>query len=424
MQKWYRTILFVMGTAAVVAALAACGGGTSTASKLCNGQISIASEFPTTGADGADGKPAQNAVELAVKQANVGGGYTLSFISYNDVSAALGKHDPDQGVKNVTNMVANKCILGFVGPFNSNVAKAEIPVSENAGLVMISPANTNPGLTVESEAAANGMDWPTLHPAGKPETYFRIPGNDIAQGTVDADLTVAAKPDGLGATKVYVVDDQETYGVGIANYYEKELKAKGGTELGRDGIPANGNAQIPGLAAKIAATHPDAVYFGGLTSTGGPQLKAQLVQAGYTGPMIGGDGIGGDPEFIKEAGAAAEGTYGSSGAPDPSTLTNGVATKFFADYTAAYPTEDYGTYRANSFDAANILIAAIKSIISGGKDLTRAAMITAVQATQYDGATGHISFDAHGDNAGGGIWAFYVVQGGKWVFLTQTGGGS
>ncbi|HEY7123709.1 MAG TPA: branched-chain amino acid ABC transporter substrate-binding protein [Ktedonobacterales bacterium] len=422
MQKWYRTILFVLGTAAVVAALAACGTGPSTATnKLCNGQIILSSDLPTSGTDGTEGKPAENAVKLAVTQgSDVGGGYTLSFVGYNDVSAAKGVHDPDQGAKNVTDMVGNKCILGFVGPFNSNVAKAEIPISENAGLAMISPANTNPGLTIESEAQANGIDWATLHPAGKKESYFRVPGNDVSQGTLNADLAVAAQPDGLGAKTVYVVDDQETYGVGIANYFEKEFKAKGGTELGRDGIPANGAAQIPGLASKIAAAHPDVVYYGGVTSGGGGTLKAQLVAAGYTGPMVGGDGIADDDGFLQQAGAdAANGTYGTVGAPDQSTFGSGPAAKFVADYKAAYPGQNLGAYSANSYDAANIIIKAIKDIISSGKDLNRDAVIDGVQNAQYDGVTGHLSFNAQGDNNNGGIWAIYVVQGGKWVFLKQ-----
>jgi branched-chain amino acid transport system substrate-binding protein len=419
MRKWYRLIIGALGIAAVFASLAGCGSTPAAAAKLCNGQISIASEFPTTGTDGAEGKPAQNAVQLAVNQAKLGDGYTLSLIAYNDVSATLGHNDPDQGAKNLRDAVGNKCILGVVGPFNSAVAKAEIPISENAGLVLISPANTNPGLTIQSAAAANGIDWPTLHPPGKKESYFRIPGNDINQGTVDADLTLS-----LGAKKVYVVDDQTTYGVGIANYFEQELKAKGGTELGRDGIPANGAAQIPNLAQKIAATKPDAVFFGGVTSGGGGTLKAQLVQAGYTGPYVGGDGIVLDTAYLQQAGAAADGTYASNGAPDPSTLTSDAAKKFFNDYAAAFPTENSGAYRANSFDAANIIIQAIKNLISSGKDLTRDAVIDQVQNIQYDGVTGHISFDAHGDNAGGGVWAIYEVKNGQWVFLKQVGAGS
>ncbi|HEY7350979.1 MAG TPA: branched-chain amino acid ABC transporter substrate-binding protein [Ktedonobacterales bacterium] len=418
MRKWYRTITYALGIAALSAALAACGGGTTgTGTKLCNGQISIASDLPTTGTDGSEGKPAENAVKLAVQQnTDVGGGYTLSHIAYNDVSAALGKHDPDTGAKNVTDMVANKCILGFVGPFNSNVAGAEIPVSENAGLVMISPANTNPGLTIEDAAKPNGFDWATLHPAGKPESYFRIPGNDIAQGTLDADIAVTD----LGAKTVYIVDDQEVYGVGIANYFSDEFKKKNGDAsiLGRDGIPANGAAQIPGLAAKIVAKNPDVVYYGGVTSGGGGTLKAQLVAAGYNKPLVGGDGIGADDGFLDQAGAqAANNTYGTVGAPDTGSLTNADAAKFRTDYKAAFPNENLGAYSANSYDAAKILIKAIEGIISGGKDLNRAAMIDAVQATQYDGVTGHISFDAHGDNSSGGVWSLYKVDGGKWAFV-------
>lgn len=430
MQKWYRLIIFVLGAATIAAALGACGNSTGSSSLVCNGQISIGTEFPTTGTDGSEGKPAQNAVQLAVNQANVGGGYTLSLISYNDVSNTKSPpaHDPDQGAKNVTDMVGNPCILGFVGPFNSNVAIKEIPIAENAGLTMISPANTNPGLTIYSTAAANNIVWSQIHPkqptdgssvpAGT-ETYFRIPGNDVSQGTVDADLTVS-----LGAMKVYVVDDAETYGVGIANYFVKELMAKGGTLLGRDSITSTTSAQIPELAAKIANFHPDAVFYGGVTGGGGGTLKAQLVQAGYTGPYVGGDGIVLDPAYLQQAGAAADGTYASNGAPDPSTLTSTAATKFFSDYATAFPTENNGAYRANSFDAANILITAIKNIIASGGTLNRAAVLSQVQNIHYTGVTGNISFDEHGDNAGGGVWAIYQVKNGQWVFLKQVGAGS
>jgi serine/threonine protein kinase/ABC-type branched-subunit amino acid transport system substrate-binding protein len=401
------------------------GGGTSTpggsgqttggSSKLCNGQISIASDLPTTGTDGTEGLPAQNGVQLAVNQANLGGGYTLSLIPYNDVSAALGKHDPDQGAKNVTDMVSNKCILGMIGPFNSNVAKAEIPISEAAGMVMISPSNTNPGLTIQATAKDNGIAWEALHPKGaNPETYFRLPGNDVAQGKLDADLVF----DTLGARRVYVIDDQETYGVGLANYFMAEFQARGGFIVSHDGIPANDIAIIPALAAKIISFKPDAVFYGGVTSTGGGTLKAQLVANGYTGPMVGGDGIALDPAFLQQAGSAADGTYASNAAPDLSTLTSGAAAQFVNDYKTAFPGQDLGAYSAYSYDAANILIAAIKTVISSGKDLTRDGVIAGVQTIQYTGITGNISFDQHGDNAHP-LFSLYEVQGGKWFFLKE-----
>jgi branched-chain amino acid transport system substrate-binding protein len=420
MRKWYRLVIFAIGVTALAAALGACGTTGSSGNLVCNGKISIASELPTTGTDGTEGLPAQNAVELAVNQnKDLGGGYTLSLIKYNDVSTTLGKHDPSLGATNVTNMVANPCIFGFVGPFNSNVGITEIPISEDAGLAMISPANTNPGLTLQQYAQANGIDFGTLHPAGKPESYFRIPGNDVAQGTLDADLAIGAAPDGLGAKSAYVVDDQETYGVGIANYFTSEFQNKGGTILGRDGIPANGAAQIPGLAQKIAAKHPDVVYYGGVTSGGGGTLKAQLVAAGYTGPMVGGDGIADDGGFLTQAGATnANNTYGSVGAPDSSTFTSGAAAQFVSDYKAAY-SGDLGAYSANSYDSAKILIQVLKALISGGKTITRAAVLDGVQNVDYNGVTGHITFDKNGDNSAGGIFALYVVKDGQWAFLRQ-----
>jgi branched-chain amino acid transport system substrate-binding protein len=421
MRSWYRTTIFLLGVVGLAVALGACGSTGSSGSLLCNGKISIGSDLPTTGTDGSEGKPAENAVQLAVNQnKDLGGGYTLSLITYNDVSAALGKHDPDQGAKNVNDMVANPCILAFVGPFNSNVAIAEIPISEDAGLAMISPANTNPGLTLRQYAQANGINFDTLHPAGKPESYFRIPGNDVAQGTLDADLAAGAAPDGLGAKTAYVVDDQETYGVGIANYFTTEFQNKGGTILGRDGIPANGAAQIPGLAQKIAAKHPDVVYYGGVTSGGGGTLKAQLVAAGYNGPMVGGDGIADDAGFLQQAGAqAANNTYGSVGAPDQSTFTSGPAAQFVNDYKAAFPGQDLGAYSANSYDAAKIEIQVIQNIIKSGGTLNRAAVLSGIQNVDYNGVTGHITFDKNGDNSAGGVFALYVVKNGQWTFLRQ-----
>ncbi len=418
MRKWYRAITYALGVAALAGALAACGGTGGTGNLLCNGQISIASEFPTTGDDGSQGKPAENAVKLAVDQnKDVGGGYTLSHIGYNDVSAALGKHDPEQGAKNVQDMVANKCILAFVGPFNSNVAIAEMPISANAGIAMISPANTNPGLTIESAAEPNGIDWATIHPTGKPKTYFRIPGNDIAQGTLDAQIAINE----LGAKTVYIVDDQEVYGVGIANYFEAEFKKQKGeaSVLGRDGIPnPNGAGQVPGIAQKIKSANPDVVFYGGVTSGLGGLLKAQLVAAGYTKPMVGGDGIAADTAFLDQAGKdAANDTYGTVGAPDTQSLGTNVATKFISDYQAAFPGQDLGAYSANSYDAAQIIIKAIKEVIASGKELNREAVRAGVEKIDYNGVTGHITFDQNGDNSSGGIWSLYKVEGGEWKFV-------
>lgn len=407
-------MLYMVGVACLAMIVAGCGT-TTPGSNLKATTLCIGTELPVTGTDGSEGKPAEQGADLAVSQnADLGSGFKLEIRNFNDVSPQTGIHDGPTGAQNVQQMLTTPCIMSFVGPFNSGVAGAEIPVAQGGGLAMISPANTNPGLTIQQYAAQYGFNWTNMHPAGKPNTYFRIPANDVTQGKVDADYTV----DTLNAKNVYVVDDTEAYGKGLADFFEIEFKAKGGNELGRDEISSTTTSQLPALAAKIVAKNPDAVFYGGVTSEGGGLLKAQLEQAGFKGPMVGGDGIAEDSGFLTQAGSAANNTHGTVAAPDLSTFTSAAQTKFVSDFKAAYGA-DPGPYSANSYDAAMIEITAIKGLISKGTQPTRANVLTAIAGTQYAGVTGNISFDQNGDNAGAKVFSIYKVDNGKWVFVKQ-----
>lgn len=142
--------------------------------------LCLASNFPTTAAHASLGKPAENAVQLAVMQnRNLGDGYTLKLIPYNDAPASGDGTDPQRGASNMTDMVQTPCIVGMVGPLNSSDAQAEMPIAANAGLVMISPATTNPGLTMREYAQLDGYNFDTLHPAGKKTNFFSISPNDV-----------------------------------------------------------------------------------------------------------------------------------------------------------------------------------------------------------------------------------------------------
>jgi branched-chain amino acid transport system substrate-binding protein len=413
MQKLVRTVVPALSVFLLVVGLAACGN--TPASNLKGGTVCIGTEFPTTGTDGSEGQPAENGVDLAVKQnSDLGSGFKLEVRNFNDVAPTTGLHDPPTGAQNVQQMLTTTCILAFVGPFNSGVAGAEIPVAASAGLAMISPANTNPGLTLSQYSTQYGFNYDNLHPAGKPNVYFRIPANDVTQGKVDADYALNT----LNAKNVYVVDDTEAYGKGLADFFELEFKAKGGNDLGRDEISAKNASQLPALAAKIVAAKPDAVFYGGVTSEGGGLLKAQLVQAGFTGPMVGGDGIAEDSAFLTQAGSAANDTHGTVAAPDLSTFTAGAQLKFVNDYKAQF-NADPGPYSANSYDAAMIEITAIKNLIKAGTQPTRSTVLSAIAGIHYTGVTGQISFDEHGDNAGNKVFSIYKVDAGKWVFVTS-----
>lgn len=182
--------------------------------------------------------------------------------------------------------------------------------------------------------------------------------------------------------------------------------------------PAN-PALIAQVAAGIVAAGPDAVFYGGATQSGAGLLKAELVKRGYTGPFVGGDGIEGDPAFVEQAGVdAASNTFASLAAPDLSTFTSGAAAQFVRDYHARYPGQYLDGYDAKAFDAAMVLITAIKHLIGAGRGVTRAALLEQVQHIKYAGVTGPINFDSYGDITQG-IFSIYEVQDGMWFYQKE-----
>ncbi|HEV2238158.1 MAG TPA: ABC transporter substrate-binding protein, partial [Ktedonobacterales bacterium] len=210
------------------------------------GTLCLATDLPTRGKDAWQGKPAENAVNLAVQQnQNLGDGYALKVINYDDVFPQTGIHDPSTGAQNVTDMVKNPCIVGMVGPYHSSVAAAEMPITATAGLAMISPSNTDPGLTLRPYAGDALVAFDQLHPAGKKTNYFRNIANDAFQGSADANFTFGD----LGARSAYVVADHSPYGEGLAGGFTQEFLRKGGAIVGTVSLPfAN-----PSVIAQVAA---------------------------------------------------------------------------------------------------------------------------------------------------------------------------
>src|SRR5690348_950003 len=170
--------LGVLIAAAFVAFACGSGGGGGNGNK---GEIDIGSDLPTSGADASSGLPTQYGAAFAVEQAGSLKGFTLKFVPFDD--AVNGKHDPTKGTQNVQQMISNTKLLAMVGPFNSGVAAAEIPVANNAPLAMISPSNTNECLTISFDYCQKyaGYTPTSLRPTGK-NNYFRIAANDTFQG--------------------------------------------------------------------------------------------------------------------------------------------------------------------------------------------------------------------------------------------------
>jgi len=411
-KSWSRIFTLAMAIPLLLMVLAACGSGTTTSSSgtptAGNTTIKIATELPVSGKDESSGKPAEDGAHLAVDQANANhtiSGYTLVFDPKDDVGPS-GTNDPVVGAANIRALIGDALVAAVVGPFNSAVAKSEMPISNLAPLAQISPSNTNTCLTqVGAAVGCSGANdlVPTLRPSGK-VTYFRIATTDSHQGPAGADYLYKTS----GYHKVYVIDDTTTYGVGIADSFSQQWTADGGTVLGRSSEPPTTTSYVS-LLTQIASKKPDVIYFGGLDSTGGILIRQQMEQVPglQSLPFGGGDGLV-TSTFSKTIGTSGGGPIFGTVATTDVASAPGSST-FLSAYDSTYSAANLGAYSAAGYDCANILIQAIKSALAGGAKnptsssdsagakLFRQAVINAIQNISFTGVLGPQSFDANGD---------------------------
>ncbi|GCE12752.1 branched-chain amino acid ABC transporter substrate-binding protein [Tengunoibacter tsumagoiensis] len=385
--------------------LAACGAGTSSGSTSNNDVVTIkvATELPVSGKDTSSGKPTENGAHVAVDELqNSIPGYKIVFEAKDDVGSA-GTNDPTVGAQNIKSLITDTQVAGVVGPFNSGVAKAEMPDANNAPLALISPSNTNQCLTQENpDIGCKGSNdlVPTLRPTGK-VTYFRIATTDDHQGPANADYLY--KEANLNLKKAYVIDDTTVYGVGIATTFSNEWTKLGGTVLGRSSEPSTTTSYVS-LLTDIASKQPDVIYFGGTDANGGLSVRQQMQQVPALKNTVyaGGDGLVTDT-FATTIGTTGGPVFGTVASSDSSKNPN--YQKFLDSYKKY---GDIGSYSAAGYDCMKILINAIhKAIDAGAKPAAsgdteaakkfRQAVIDQIQKTSYDGLTGHHSFDVNGD---------------------------
>ena len=180
--------------------------------------------------------------------------------------------------------VADPDVMVFIGPYNSGAAKISMPDLNEAGLLQISPAVTWPGLTKKIKGVA--PDEPEMYRPAKRVTFCRVCPTDDLQGPLAADFA----KDELKVKKVYILDDKELYGEGIAEVVQAAVRgdrAGGGRARGHQ---HRGSIEFGGLMTKIKGLNPDLVYFGGTTQSKGGQIAKDMVKAGLTCPLIVPDG--------------------------------------------------------------------------------------------------------------------------------------
>ncbi len=402
----FASVAFALATTAALSFGPLAGAGGSRASAADTKAIKIGIDLPVSGGDAASNIPTENGALLAIEEANAKGlphGYKIVASILDD--AVQGKHDPAQGAQNVRTFISDPDVLAFVGPGNSNVAKAEIPLANEAGLAHIAASTTADSLTRGPDAVKLRVAHPDVN------TFFRLSSLDSRQGAA-----AAAFAKKLGLAKAFIIDDNETYGKGVADVFEQHYGALGGTVLGHEHLTANQTDFTP-LLTKARATGADVIFYGGVSVTGGGLLRHQQVALGLNIPLLGADGLAGD-DFLQAAGPAADGSYYTLAAPDVTRLPG--AAKFVQAYRARFK-DDPGPYSANGYAAAKIIIAAIsKAIIAGNGALpTREQVLKNVAETKdFPTPVGAVGFDKYGDTTAP-ILSLYEIKKGKPEFISQ-----
>ncbi|MEU2363422.1 branched-chain amino acid ABC transporter substrate-binding protein [Streptomyces noursei] len=379
--------------------LTACGSrGDGNAADDGKTSVVIGLDAPTTGELSALGLGIRNSAQLAVDIANKTGevkGVTFKLEPLDD------KALPNVGQQNATKLAGDTAVLGIVGPLNSGVAQSMQQVAQQNGVTLISPANTTPDLT-------QGKDWKKNKRTRQFPTYFRTATTDEVQGAFDGQYAWEK----MKAKTAYVIDDQKTYGTGLASSFKDQFTKLGGTVVGTDHISPD-DRDFKAVVSKAKTAAPDMVFYGGEYPASGP-LSQQLKDGGVTVPLMGGDGMY-SADYIK-LNKRAQGDYASSVGKPVEQLAS--AKKFIADYKAAGFKESYEAYGGSTYDATWALIQAVKKVVAdnNGKlpDDARKKVTAAMNTVTFDGVTGHIAFDAYGDTTNTMITA-YQVEKNAWV---------
>ena len=352
-------------------ALAACGGGSDDAASGGGGKtLVISSDLPMQGASADASTSTNNVIKLYLEQiGNKVGDYTIEFKEYDNSTAAKGSWDDAQCAKNAQDHVANAAEVAVMGTYNSGCAKIIVPVLNQAPdgpMLMVSHANTNPGLTKTWDPGEPDKFYPT----GK-RNYARVITTDDNQGVAAAQFLKQER----GVTKCAVLNDNQTYGQGVATAVKGEL-ANQGIEVVVDEAWDAKQPNYTAIMQKVKAAGADCLYFAGIYDNNGGQLVKDAVAVLGTPSefvMMAPDGFTGYPDLqgLPEAEGLLLSFTGLS--QDGILAAGGKAAEFIAAYEAKYGAKPVGSFSIYGGAALQVILAAIEK-----SDGTRAGINNAV----------------------------------------------
>lgn len=376
--------------------LAACGGadkqsaggvksacGSLAADEIC---VKIGSGEPKTGGIAHIGKDNENGVQLAINDINaqgnlVIGGKKVKLVMVGEDDAS----DPKQGTIVAQKLVDAK-VAAVVGHDNSGVSIPANAIYSAAGLVQVSPASTDPDYTLKSNRTPKGS-----------VSAYRVVATDTEQAPALAKYLLSK-----GMKNVAVVDDATQYGKGLADQFEKAVKAAGVTVLTREAV-SDKTADFKALLTKIKSQNPDYIFWGGMDDTAATLVK-QMKELGMSSKLASADGVCTD-KFIELSGASGKGVICSQAGIPLSKMAKGA--QFSANYEKTFTGQKVQIYAPFAYDATYAIIEAMKIANSVEPEAIAAAM----PKVNFVGLIGPIAFDEKGDIKNGAISIFEVKDG-------------
>ena len=347
--------------------------------------VKIGHVGPTSGGIAHLGKDNENGARMAIDELNAKGvsigGKKVKF----ELLAEDDGGDPKQGTAAAQKLVDSK-VVGVVGHLNSGTSIPASKIYSDAGIPQISPSATNPKFTRQGF-----------------KTTFRVVADDVHLGGTLGKY--AAKE--LKGKSIAVIDDRTAYGQGVADEFEKGVKAAGGKTVARE-FTNDKATDFTAILTNLKAKKPDIVFFGGMDAVAGPMIR-QMKQLGIKAKFMGGDGIctGELPKL--SGGAMDDGQVVCAEAGG----VEGEQKKGMEDFKARFKTKfnaDVQIYAPYVYDALNVMVAAMEK--AGSSDPAKYLPVLAKTAG-YKGVTGSISFDEKGDVKNGALTMFTYKGGNR-----------
>ncbi|MEX2464247.1 MAG: branched-chain amino acid ABC transporter substrate-binding protein [Gaiellaceae bacterium] len=372
--------------------------------------VLIATDLPMQGSSRTQTVQMVEATRFVLEQRGwKAGGLDVAFQACDDSTAQAGKWDSGKCSQNAQAYASNADVLGVLGTFNSGCAAIEIPVLNQApggGVAMVSPANTYVCLT-ESGPACAGDEPDKYYPAGT-RNYVRMVAHDAYQGAA-----VATFAQNLGIESVYVLNDKEAYGQGVAENFRNAAESLG-IEIAGFAAWDPKASSYEALMNTIEGTGAQAVFLGGLICENGGQVikdKVAVLGENVEDPsqgvvLLAPDGFT-TQATIDEAGAASAGMFSSVAGVPADQLTGAgkeFVDAFLAQSGAEPPLEPYTAYAAQ---AAEVLLLAIDAAATD----ERGPIVEALFTTQVtDGILGDFELSEFGDPSVGPVTIYVAAD--------------